>query len=442
MKKFPYQKMFLQKAGTFLFLAMVGFVTVDCSDKCEVKRSYTYYEPVYQTTAEIKAATAVESARSIGQPGKIYFKDHTLFVNEVGKGIHVIDNLDPTNPKLLAFINIPGNYDLAILGNTLYADSFIDLVLFDVSNIGDIKEVSRLENFFKNYTSYGFSVDVQQGVVTSWEKVGKVDVSENDCSFSQMQQVNTWGGIFYDKGIAFNYSGPTAQTLAAISPSQTGIGGSMARFTIAKNYLYALDGSSLAIADVTNQTQPVRKDDITLGWWPETLFPTDKNLFVGTRAGMYIYDLTTPAAPSLVSQYEHISSCDPVVVEGDYAYVTLYDGDICHMGTNELQVIDISDLKNPSLVKKYQMTNPHGLGIDNSTLFICDGSDGLKIYDATDVTTIDTHAIIKYSGMDALDVIPYNKIAMMIGKSGIYQYDYSDVKNIKFLSKIDIAPSN
>ncbi len=442
MKNYLHQKMLQQNAVTFLLLTLVGFITVDCSDKCTVKHTYTYYEPVYQTTAQIKAETGVKSAQPLGQPGKIYFKDQTLFVNEVGKGIHLIDNLDPANPKPLAFINIPGNYDLAIVGNTLYADSYIDLVLFDISNLTTIKEVKRIENFFNNYNSYGFYADTQQGVVTSWAKVGKVDVSESDCSFSQMQQVNSWGGVFYDKGIAFSSSGPTAQTLAAIAPSQTGIGGSMAHFTIAKNHLYAINGSVMAIADVTNPAQPDRKADINLGWWPETLFPTEKNLFVGTRAGMYIYDLATPDAPSLVSQYEHISSCDPVVVEGNYAFVTLYDGDICHMGTNELQVIDISDLKNPTLLKKYQMTNPHGLGIDNSTLFICDGSDGLKIYNAADVNAIDAHSIVNYSGMDALDIIPFNKVAMMIGKNGLYQYDYSDLKNIKLLSKLDIIPAN
>lgn len=74
MKNYLHQKMFVQKAWTVLLLAMVGFVTVDCSDKCTVKHSYTYYEPVYQTTAQIKSATVVKSAQPIGQAGKIYFK--------------------------------------------------------------------------------------------------------------------------------------------------------------------------------------------------------------------------------------------------------------------------------------------------------------------------------------------------------------------------------
>jgi hypothetical protein len=224
--------------------------------------------------------------------------------------------------------------------------------------------------------------------------------------------------------------------------SQTGIGGSTARFTIAKNFLYAIDGGLLAVTDISNSTQPIRKTDITLGWWAETLFPRENNLFLGTRAGMYIFDLTAPESPTLTGQYEHIESCDPVVVEGNYAYVTLYDGSGCHMGTNELQILSLSDLKNPSLLKKYPMTNPHGLGIDNGTLLICDGNDGLKVFDASNVDSIASRQIAHYPGINALDIIPYGKIAMMIGSDGLYQYDYSDLKDIKFLSKMAIVKSN
>ena len=192
-------------------------------------------------------------------------------------------------------------------------------------------------------------------------------------------------------------------------------------------------------SDISFPADPISKTEIALGWWPETLFPHNGNLFVGTRAGMYIYNLSTPENPTLLSKYEHIESCDPVVVEGDYAYVTLYTGDICHNQTDELQVIDIKDLTAPTLVKTYKMTNPHGLGIDNGTLFVCDGSDGLKIFDARDVNKITDNQLAHYSDINAIDIIPFENIAMTIGSDGLYQYDYSDINNIKLLSKIAIV---
>jgi hypothetical protein len=85
------------------------------------------------------------------------------------------------------------------------------------------------------------------------------------------------------------------------------------------------------------------------------------------------------------------------------------------------------------------MTNPHGLGIDQGTLFICDGSDGLKAYDATDVNRISENQLAHYKNIDAFDVIPFQNIAMVIGKDGLYQYDYADLKNIKLISQLPIV---
>lgn len=211
----------------------------------------------------------------------------------------------------------------------------------------------------------------------------------------------------------------------------------MARFTIANNYLYALDDYKLDIVSLANPIAPQAKNEIDLGWLPETLFPNGNTLFVGTRNGMYIYDINSPASPSLLSTFEHIVSCDPVVVEGDYAYVTLYSGGCGDL--NQLEVVDISNLSAPSLVKIYPFTNPHGLGIDNGILFICDGAEGLKIFDASDVSTISNNQLAHYPNINALDVIPYKGVAMMIGSDGLYQYDYSNIQNIQFLSKIAIV---
>ncbi len=418
----------------FLLLALI-FLFERCADKCQVKNKYVYYTPVYSTSAELKAAVKETLAREIKNLGKIYFKDGFLFVNEVGEGIHIFDNHDPAQPKPVAFLNIPGNRDLAIHGNTLYADSYVDLVAFDITDIQRIKEISRLEGLFNTYNTYGFGADPVKGIITSWKTEENISVVESECN----AQVQTWGGIYYGGGVAFMEGDLKAPTSAMISPGATGVGGSMARFTIVNHYLYGLDGANLDVVDITTETHPVAGTTIPVNWDAQTLFPHNNNLFVGARAGMYIFDLTKPDQPTLISQYDHILSCDPVVVEGDYAYVTLYSGSGCHVETNQLEVIDIKDLAAPTLVKIYPMTSPHGLGISDGILFICDGVDGLKIFDASDPFSISAHSLAHYDKINALDIIPFNHIAMTIGSDGIYQYDYSDVKNIKLLSQIPIA---
>jgi len=212
----------------------------------------------------------------------------------------------------------------------------------------------------------------------------------------------------------------------------------MARFSISNNALYALNNYVLSIIDISNPDDLSINNSLYLSWNAETLFPTGNNLFIGTTNGMIIYDITSEFNPVYLSQFWHITSCDPVVVDGNYAYVTLRSGNDCGTTVNRLDVINISDLINPLLVKSYPMTQPYGLGIDNGTLFICDGDAGLKIYDATDPLTITDNLIAQFSDIQAYDVIPLNGVLMLIGDDGFYQYDYTDLQNIELLSTIAV----
>lgn len=411
-----------------------------CTDTCEVTHEYVYYEPVYTTVEEVRAGVALLSPQPIEQVGKIYFKEGMLFVNQPGEGIHIIDNTDPSNPKALKFLQVPGNYDLAIKGNTLYADSYVDLVAFDISEVYNIREVNRLPGIFKNYQVLGYSIDPACCVITGFEEKKQVYINESDCSPSGVQP---WGGIFLESGIAMRADvAANFSPRAAITPgsgSGSGVGGSLARFTVTGSHLYLLDGADLQAISVSDEDQPVPKTRTTLSWDIETIFPYKANLFIGSSSGMHIIDISTPESPVKISTYEHISSCDPVVVDDEYAYVTLRSGSECQGFTNQLEVIDISNLRAPQLLKVYPMTNPHGLGLDNNTLFICDGQDGLKAFDATDINTIDQNLVAHYQDIHALDVIPFNNILMMIGEDGIFQFDYTNPKDMRLLSKIEVS---
>jgi hypothetical protein len=283
-------------------------------------------------------------------------------------------------------------------------------------------------------------VDQTSGVVTEWVQKDQVNVYESDCDVNWQP----WGGFYYMDGIAFSsVQALSFNSKAAIAPgngSGPGVGGSLARFTINSDHLYTLDGGDVDYLDITNEASPIQKGNLYVNWDIETIFPYKDKLFLGARSGMHIVDVSTPAQPILLSTFTHANSCDPVVVDDKYAYVTLRSGNVtCQGFNNQLDVIDIQDLTKPVLLKTYEMTNPHGLGIDNKTLFICDGNAGLKVYDATDINKIDKNLIAKHTGINALDVIPFNDVLMLIGENGVYQYDYSDPKNLKLLSTIKIV---
>ena len=163
-------------------LAVLGFVLFlwSCTDHCDRQLSYTYFKPIYTTAEDIRAAFEFMPPEEIHYPGKIYLLGNYLFVNEIGAGIHIIDNIDPANPQKVGFINIPGNHDMAAKGNILYADSYIDLLAIDISNLGDIKIVKRMEGVFNDHY-YILDNFNEQGaaVLVSYEEI---DTTFNDLS--------------------------------------------------------------------------------------------------------------------------------------------------------------------------------------------------------------------------------------------------------------------
>jgi hypothetical protein len=155
---------------------------------------------------------------------------------------------------------------------------------------------------------------------------------------------------------------------------------------------------------------------------------------------MFIYDNTDPENPRRLSAFAHVTSCDPVVAQGDYAYVTLRAGSFCGGGVNRLDILDITDLTDPLMVESYSMQGPFGLGIDGSTLFVCDGVAGLKVYDVTDPADIDLLAF--ETSNETYDVILVPPVAIVVGPDGLDQYDYSDVATtgeLRLLSHLDVV---
>ncbi|MBA9076949.1 LVIVD repeat-containing protein [Rufibacter quisquiliarum] len=226
-----------------------------------------------------------------------------------------------------------------------------------------------------------------------------------------------------------------SQDSSTLSPSPAaGQGGSMARFAVSGDALYTVDQAKLHVYNITVPSSPHKEKEVQLGLGIETIFPFGDNLFIGSQTGMYIFDIRQQASPLLLSTYEHVTSCDPVVTDGRYAYLTLNAANLCR-GVNELHVIDLQNLRAPSLVKRYPMQSPKGVGIDGNYLFVCDS--GLKMYDASDVNHLQ---LKQHLNISAYDVIPHNGHLLVVGQDGLYQYAYTQ-GTLEQLSKISVQPS-
>jgi hypothetical protein len=426
MKKGPLP---LLRQAIALLLFLPALLLSSCSDECESTTTFVVYEPVYMLRAELQSAVKVSPAQTLREPGKIYTKGHYLFINEINKGVHIVDNSNPAAPRFLSFINIPGNLDIAVKGNILYADNYIDLVAFDISNPLDVRLINRVENIFPTY--FGTLVNDTAAVfISEFVETQLTQPAGTDCSGAGPGWRNGW----------MTHDGRSFASPSVAQPSNSaGKGGSMARFTISGDHLYTVSNFDLQVLDISQAASPKKGEKIRLGWGIETIFPYGNKLFIGSTTGMHIYDNSNPTKPVHLSTYAHVNSCDPVVVEGDLAWVTLRSGNACAGFTNQLEVINISNPRSPKLVKSYPMQNPHGLGIDRSTLFLCEGKYGLKIFDAKDHLKVSDNLISHFKEHDAFDVIPMGGNLLLIGQDGLYQYDYSNPKDIKLLSKLPVS---
>jgi hypothetical protein len=265
------------------------------------------------------------------------------------------------------------------------------------------------------------TIDKEKGVVIDWElKTIKEKIYNNPNPYP----------VYYKGGIAFLDNANSSGASSGVSGSGVGIGGSMARFGIKDKILYVVDQNTLKVFDITNKTTPVKINDISPGRNVETMFLTEKTMFLGTTTGMVILDISNPSTPVYKTFFNHARSCDPVVVDDTLAYITLRTGTNCGGNLNVLDVVNIKNINLPTTVMSYGMTNPHGLGKDGNLLFVCDGSAGLKVFDATDSRQITSHLIYSYPNIKAYDVIPIGDLLVLIGDEGLFQYNYSNVQNI------------
>lgn len=423
----------MKKSFFFLFAVMLTALSFQScvKDSCEQMTTWVETTAIFRTQAEIDAISPVsEAARTLQNPGKLYFYNDFIFINEVREGIHIIDNRDPHNPVNTGFIKLEGNADIAIKDGRLYADCYMDLFVLDVTDVNNVQVIERQKDAFERGWDNG-----EGGIFVYNEQEMKTEVLDCEVRNSMINR----GGIFFADDFAL--ANAEADFSFGGGGGGTGTGGSMARFSLINDHLYSVGQSTMRVFSLNNPDAPALLSTVDIGWGIETIFPHEDKLFIGSVSGMQIWDNSEPSAPFFLSEFRHARACDPVFVKDNYAYVTLRDGSFCQGFNNQLDLIDITDLTNPRLEQTFPMDNPHGLSIDDNTLFICEGEHGLKSFDISDPTKLDRNKLDHVKDIFAYDVIAMpgeSDILLMIGEDGFFQYDYSDPDRLTEISRIPV----
>lgn len=410
--------------NTFCFLLMItSLAFMSCEN--EDYEIYNLVTPVTMTLSELRSSVKILPPQKITKSGKIYVYEDFVFINDPEKGVHIIDNTVPSAPKKISFLNILGNTDIAVKDQMLFADSYTDLVVFDISDIRKIVEKNRLNNVFPYYypayptigndipTYYDYQNITPDKIIVDWN-------IKQEKRKPQNKDILGGGVIMYN---------------TASSEGATGKGGSLACFMIVEDYLYVVDNQNINVFNIQNLSGPTKVKEQYVGWGIETIFNRNEYLYLGSTNGMYIYDIKSLENPVFVSRIAHIKACDPVVVDEKHAYVTLRSGNLCGATESVLEIIDISNKANPVKIKSYTMDNPYGLGIKDQMLFVCDGSAGLKVFNKTDVLNL--QLTNQFKNINTFDVIPLDDKLLLVGQNTLFQYKYVQ-NNIELLSTFSL----
>lgn len=110
-------------------------------------------KPVYTADTSYRKIKYIPAAQPVENAGKIYVKDNFIYQCDIGKGIHIIDNTNPSKAKRIAFLSVNGCEEISIRNNFLYTNNYYDLVTIDISDFKRAYVVARNRNAFFSQSS-------------------------------------------------------------------------------------------------------------------------------------------------------------------------------------------------------------------------------------------------------------------------------------------------
>ncbi len=217
----------------------------------------------------------------------------------------------------------------------------------------------------------------------------------------------------------------------------TGTAGSLARFTIVNNNLLVLESQKIL------QYEIVASGDLSfvreLNFFAsnlETIFPYGDYVLVGSSDQVYFLNFDAQNNLNLLSSYEHITACDPVVAANGVAFSTLRSSN-CRFNSNEvLEAIDISNIESPQLIKSYPSEAPYGLAVNENNLFVCERG-GVAMYDVSNPENILLKGYKAFQNELPLDVIHTSGYLIIRTDKHIYNMSYTSSGVLEILAQID-----
>jgi len=162
-------------------IAIIIFSSCDYKNTSNLPSQVEGYSPAYAPDATTFKQITAEPARTTVNGGKIYTVGNLLFQVEQDSGIHIINYANPSSPQKLGFIRSFLCKELSVKNGFIYTNNLSDLVVIDINNPNNIREVGRTSGVFPDLAlqyppKAGFAKvyfecpDPTKGIITGWKK--------------------------------------------------------------------------------------------------------------------------------------------------------------------------------------------------------------------------------------------------------------------------------
>lgn len=362
------KKILISSILTFLILSIIS-----CSKTTgTIKINYTKAIAVYGDLDSLRNIPLLEPAKEISKPMGHFIGNNCVLIGERAKGIHLFDDNNISNPSKVGFLNIPFCKEFYVEGNYLYAESGYDLLKIDLSNIRVPVIVKRVNNAFHNLLK-----NDKGQVILGFIYQNATD--EFEYNSEEAKAIKKEGKLYIDYR---NKMIPLSSVPTMFTGNNGKSKGTINRICVVKDHIYVVGIDKMHIfsnnQDV-NKVKEIKIEDNT-----ETIYTDKDRLYLGSQTQLTIYNLTNPSSPREIGNVDHEESCDPVLAVGDYAYSTLRSvtNEGCSPSENILMVVEIKKSGRAKEVQTIEMKSPYGLALINNYLFIGEGTNGLRIFNA------------------------------------------------------------
>ncbi len=210
------------------------------------------------------------------------------------------------------------------------------------------------------------------------------------------------------------------------------ISGSKSKFRMSGDYIYTANGNTISILDIADASNPIPITRNTIPYNIDTIAAYENYLYIGSSNKIYIYDKTNPTNLENPTVFTNAQSCNPIAISNNVAYVLFNVDSTCGFSDrSKLEVIDISDIESPKLIMTEPMWSPSAIAIDNNKLFVCEGKQGIKVFDINQTDDNGTIEIqlnridAKGEEINCYDLIAHQNNLIISDDTNILQFDYT-----------------